>query len=160
MRAKGDFYALRIADIGARVTNCARRLHLGPSMRPSSQELRSAFDRQHHRAYGHVFGGREVEIVNIRVVGAGIVPELQPQRIGEGGATPPAGAITACCDAIFDVNGAPTPVCTPRFARAQLRAGNRIAGPAIIDQMDTTTVIPPGFTGRVDYFGNLVIAVR
>ena len=124
------------------------------------QELRSAFDRQHHRAYGHVFGGREVEIVNIRVVGAGIVPELQPQRIGEGGATPPAGAITACCDAIFDVNGAPTPVCTPRFARAQLRAGNRIAGPAIIDQMDTTTVIPPGFTGRVDYFGNLVIAVR
>jgi len=58
---------------------------------------------------------------------------------------------------VFEVAGAAAALDAPRLARDRLAAGNRIAGPAIIDQMDATTVIPPGFAGRVDAFGNIVI---
>jgi len=43
--------------------------------------------------------------------------------------------------------------------RSALRPGDVIEGPAIVDQMDATTVIFPGDVARVDGFGNLLIAV-
>ena len=43
------------------------------------------------------------------------------------------------------------------YDRAQLEAGNRIAGPAIVMEMDSTTVILPGHHGRVDAHGNILI---
>ena len=43
------------------------------------------------------------------------------------------------------------------FERSLLTAGNVIAGPAVIEQMDTTTVIPPGETARVDQSGTLIV---
>ena len=42
-------------------------------------------------------------------------------------------------------------------ARELLKAGHRLAGPAIVDQLDTTTLIPPGYAGEVDTFGNIVL---
>jgi N-methylhydantoinase A/oxoprolinase/acetone carboxylase beta subunit len=39
-----------------------------------------------------------------------------------------------------------------------LRAGNRLEGPAIVNQYDSTTVVPPGLSAQVDRFGNIVIA--
>jgi hypothetical protein len=43
------------------------------------------------------------------------------------------------------------------YDRALLKAGNRIAGPAIVMEMDSTTVILPGHHGRVDVHGNILI---
>ena len=43
------------------------------------------------------------------------------------------------------------------YERSRLAAGNVIAGPAIVEQMDTTTVIPPGQTATVDRFGTLTV---
>jgi N-methylhydantoinase A len=43
------------------------------------------------------------------------------------------------------------------YERAQLQAGNVIAGPAIVMEMDSTTVILPGHQGHVDGFGNILI---
>jgi N-methylhydantoinase A/oxoprolinase/acetone carboxylase beta subunit len=48
-------------------------------------------------------------------------------------------------------------VSTRYYDRAALKAGNRLAGPAIVNQYDTTTVIPPGLAAHVDRFGNIVI---
>ena len=45
------------------------------------------------------------------------------------------------------------------FDRASLRSGARLAGPAIVEQPDTTVVIDPGATAVVDGLGNLVISV-
>ena len=45
------------------------------------------------------------------------------------------------------------------YDRADLKAGNRLDGPAIVNQYDSTTVIPPGLTALVDRFGNIVIAI-
>ena len=43
------------------------------------------------------------------------------------------------------------------YDRAKLKAGNRIPGPAVVMEMDSTTVILPGHTGVVDRFGNILI---
>ena len=43
------------------------------------------------------------------------------------------------------------------YDRRKLRSGNVIKGPAVVLQMDTTTLILPGYVGRVDDFGNILI---
>jgi len=43
------------------------------------------------------------------------------------------------------------------YDRAKLKAGNKVAGPAIVMEMDSTTVILPGHTGLVEKFGNILI---
>ena len=52
-----------------------------------------------------------------------------------------------------------TEVSTRYYDREALRAGNRLSGPAIVNQYDSTTVIPPGIDAHVDRFGNIVIEV-
>jgi N-methylhydantoinase A len=46
------------------------------------------------------------------------------------------------------------------FEREKFRAGNRVEGPAIVFQMDATTVIPPGWAGMVDCWGHLLLERR
>ena len=60
-------------------------------------------------------------------------------------------------DAWFRVGGSLEQVPTRFYDRAALKAGNRLEGPAIVNQYDSTTVIPPGLTAHVDRFGNIVI---
>jgi N-methylhydantoinase A len=48
---------------------------------------------------------------------------------------------------------------TPTFARAALLAGNRVGGPALIEEHASTTVLGPDDTLEVDALGNLVIAI-
>jgi N-methylhydantoinase A/oxoprolinase/acetone carboxylase beta subunit len=50
-------------------------------------------------------------------------------------------------------------VTTRYYDRAALRAGNRLEGPAIVLQYDSTTVVPPGMAAHVDRFGNILIEV-
>jgi N-methylhydantoinase A len=76
-----------------------------------------------------------------------------------------AGAETVVTAAVIDYRdvdfGADSgPVRTPVMDRAALQAGNRFNGPAIIEQPDTTTVIPPTASVEVDRFGNLLIEVE
>ena len=46
---------------------------------------------------------------------------------------------------------------TPVYARERLHPGNRFAGPAIVEQMDATTLVPPGMSARVDAWLNLIL---
>jgi N-methylhydantoinase A len=46
------------------------------------------------------------------------------------------------------------------YDRARLCAGNVIAGPAIVEQMDTTTLLPPGSRAEVDRLGNLLVTLE
>ena len=47
----------------------------------------------------------------------------------------------------------------PTYERSLLKAGNVLTGPAIVEQMDTTLVIPPRQRAAVDKFGNIMINV-
>jgi N-methylhydantoinase A len=46
---------------------------------------------------------------------------------------------------------------TAIYARNRLQAGDRISGPAVVEQQDTTTVIEPGYAGSVDPYLNIII---
>ena len=46
---------------------------------------------------------------------------------------------------------------TTLYDRDRLEAGNRLAGPALLLQLDTTIVVPPGWDGEVDPYGNLLL---
>lgn len=122
----------------------------GPVTGATWQAIRAAFDAAHSRRYGKAFPEKAVQIVNIRVRGIGPAPRLAP-AVPEpaGGEAQP----TTTAPAIFGGQAHPT----PRYDRAELRPGHGLTGPAIVDQMDTTTVIPPGFAARVDAAGNLVM---
>lgn len=49
---------------------------------------------------------------------------------------------------------------TKLYDRALLKPGNVVAGPAIIDQMDTTTVVPMGMKATVDAYLNLILEAQ
>ncbi len=55
--------------------------------------------------------------------------------------------------------GARSSLSTPIYDRAWLKPGHELSGPAIVVQMDATTAVPPGWSGRVDGWGNLVLEV-
>ena len=62
-------------------------------------------------------------------------------------------------EVVFDSGGQPDRRVTPFYDRGLLRASDRIEGPAIVEQYDSTTVIPPGLAAHVDRFGNIVIQI-
>jgi len=77
--------------------------------------------------------------------------------VKKGTATPPKGALKLTADAWFEKNGKLAKVKTKFFERTELLAGNKIQGPAIITQFDSTSVVPPGYSAEVDKHGNLII---
>ena len=123
------------------------------------KKLRLDFDDIHEREYSRRFEEADVEIPNVRVRGIGLQPKLRAPEL-EAGSESPADALRHEGDAWFITGGSLGPVATRFYDRAALRAGNVLEGPAIVNQYDSTTVIPPGISAQVDRFGNIVIAPR
>ncbi len=86
------------------------------------------------------------------------MPELSTPEV-EVGDQSPDDALRHEGEAWFLVEGALEQMATRYYEREALRAGNRLVGPAIVNQYDSTTVIPPGVEAHVDRFGNIVIEV-
>ena len=47
---------------------------------------------------------------------------------------------------------------TPRYDRLKLGAGHEVPGPAVVIQHTSTTLVPPGYTARVDDYSNLIVS--
>jgi N-methylhydantoinase A/oxoprolinase/acetone carboxylase beta subunit len=118
-----------------------------------------AFHEAHDQTYGRRFDGQPVQIVNVRVTGVGRMPRLSdlapvsspaPYRIQDD-RTP------VTTQAFFQVDGKVRSCLTHIYQRSQLRPGDQVSGPAIIEQLDSTVVVLPGFTGAADAAGNLVL---
>src|SRR5438876_11929712 len=122
-----------------------------------AEALKSSFHAAHQREYGRHFTEKEVELVNLRVVGVGRIPIVTPKTLPEGSETPDAPARTGARRVVFEVDGKPVPLEASVYLRAALKAGNRLAGPAVVQQMDTTTLIPPQVVATVDRHGNLIV---
>jgi len=122
------------------------------------EELKEAFHQAHEREYGHRFDA-QIEVVNIRAAGIGRIEELQWAEV-ETGDGDPARARTVTRDVVFDVEGRAETRATPFYERDLLRAGDHIEGPAVIEQYDSTTVVPPGLAAEIDRFGNILIDCR
>jgi N-methylhydantoinase A/oxoprolinase/acetone carboxylase beta subunit len=119
--------------------------------------LRASFHDIHEREYSRRFEDSDIEIPNVRVRGIGLMPPLETPSAEAGGESPES-ALRFERDAWFRVRGELAQVPTRFYDRAALKAGNRLEGPAIVHQYDSTTVIPPGLSAHVDPFGNIVIA--
>ncbi len=124
------------------------------------ERLVEAFHRAHEREYGKRFEEKDVELVNIRVIGVGKIPDLRSRELPAGGIEPEADSLTARRDVVFDDGGRPRTVSTPIYDRARLKSGNVIDGPAIVEQADTTTLVLPDRVAEVDGHGNLLIKMR
>jgi N-methylhydantoinase A len=94
----------------------------------------------------------ECEIVNLRAVALGKGASLSlPQAAMDGPS--PQHALTDEHKIYFDGKFLSTPI----YDRAKLQPGNRMTGPAIVTEMDSTTVILPNFAGEVDRYFNILI---
>jgi N-methylhydantoinase A/oxoprolinase/acetone carboxylase beta subunit len=120
------------------------------------EKVRGDFHDIHEREYSRRFDESDIEIPNVRVRGIGLMPPLKVPEADHGDESPDE-ALRYERDAWFRVGGTLEQVPTRFYDRTALKAGNRLEGPAIVNQYDSTTVIPPGLTAHVDRFGNIVI---
>ena len=138
LRYVGQSYELTVPcpPLGARVAQSAAR----------------RFHRAHRRRYGHSDASQPTEVVAARLKAIGPVekPAIAPAPEGEKDPTP---AVVDERPVVFDGKRLPTRC----YDRSLLLPGNALAGPGLVLQMDSTTVIPPGWTARVDGYGNLVL---
>jgi N-methylhydantoinase A/oxoprolinase/acetone carboxylase beta subunit len=128
----------------------------GPVDHDWIEKVRRDFHDIHEREYSRRFEESDIEIPNVRVRGIGLMPPLQVPEVDHGDPSPQE-ALRYERDAWFRVGGSLEQVATRFYDRTALKAGNRLEGPAIVNQYDSTTVIPPGLTAHVDRFGNIVI---
>ncbi len=118
--------------------------------------IKAAFDAAHEERYGYASADEAAEIVSLRCSVIGAMPKPALERIAAGGAAPDAAARTLERPVWFTGPGF---VRTAAFDRRRLQAGNRITGPALVEEYASTTVVPPGAALEVDPFGNLSIEV-
>jgi N-methylhydantoinase A len=121
---------------------------------PSTEHLLELFFAAHERNYGYHNASDPVEVVNCRLTASGrkhTAPVAATQPAHEGAVEP---------IATRDVWFTPTePSSTPVYERSHLNSGHTLSGPAVIEQMDSTTLVFPGDRLSVDDAGNLIIEV-
>jgi len=130
-------------------------LPLSVFQKQDRKAIKKHFDDDHLQRYGTSAPDERAEIVSLRVTVAGVMKKPPQEKIKKGGSAPPKAAFTGKRKASFDGKFRDTPT----YRRAELLAGNRIAGPALIEEHASTTVLMPGDKMTVDAWGNLVIAV-
>jgi N-methylhydantoinase A len=116
------------------------------------RSLVERFYRAHLQRFGYADRREPVEVVNLRLKLQLDMdkPALTPQSQGP---PDPVGAQLSEAQVLFSTGPQQTPV----YQRDRLQSGNRISGPAMVVQMDTTIVVPPGWAGSVDPWGNLLL---
>ena len=145
MRYAGQAYEIRVPLAESDATLGQRLL-----------DALKAFHESHKDLYGYSYQGKElVELVNVGVTGLGLLqrPHIPAATLG---ARDPAAAFKEEAEVFFpQTHGT---VKCPVYIREKLKAGNEISGPAIVEQYDSTTVMNPGWNGRVDEWGTLVLS--
>ncbi|MBT8408758.1 MAG: hypothetical protein KJN93_03940, partial [Alphaproteobacteria bacterium] len=143
MRYAGQGYELTVPLASGRVT------------KKTLAEVRETFDTTHHGLFGHSGPEEPVEVVTYRVTGIGKLPEVKMPTFRRAG--------TALKDAYLGIRRARfdgEAVDAAVYQRERLDVGHAVKGPAVIEQLDSTLVIHPGQTARVDRFKNILITER
>ncbi|MDP9134518.1 MAG: hydantoinase/oxoprolinase family protein, partial [Actinomycetota bacterium] len=126
----------------------------GPLSRARLDELIATFHAEHRRLYTYDLPHAQVELVNLRVTGVGILPKRVAATATSSSSADARDAIAGDRRVYFRGSGAAT---VPTYLRARLAPGMTFAGPAIVDQDDTTVLITPGFRARVDHAHNIIL---
>lgn len=129
------------------------RFELGDLSGEDSTFLRRQFEEAHRQRYNFELPDSPLEIATIRVIGRGTIKGVTLAESANGAGEDASGAVLRKEQVFFGGEWMETPI----YDRGALRPGNRISGPAIVAQDDTTTVLEPGYAGAVDRFGNIRI---
>jgi N-methylhydantoinase A len=114
--------------------------------------VRERFDARHAQLHGHAAKERPVEVVSYRLRARVPVPKYEPTE-----EAPTATGETAI-KGTRTISLAGVAIETTIYERDRLQVGALIAAPAIVEQFDATTLIPPGWGARVDGYRNLILA--
>src|SRR5690606_17677156 len=95
----------------------------------------------HEEEYGHRFSHSAVELINIRVEATAEMNDLPAVKPTTQASLDD--ALIETRDVTFDVSGKPATLATPFYDREKLAIGQSFEGPAIVEQYDATTVVPP-----------------
>lgn len=118
------------------------------------EDIKRSFDDSHAKLYGYSQPREEMEIVYVRLAAIGQVkkPEFYRESLGDEDASPAfKGTRMVFMDGKF--------VETALYDRSRLKPKNRIQGPAIIEQFDSTSLLKAGQVARVDEYFNLIVQV-
>ena len=141
VRYLGQGYELEVPVSGGAVTD---------------SELDAVYGRfhdAHTRAYGHASPDRPLEVVNLRTTALVKLPQPRLEKADLVGDANPDRARRESRDVVFHNKSISTTV----YDRTKLIAGDSLEGPAIVEQLDSTTVVWPEQTANVDQYGNLVL---
>jgi N-methylhydantoinase A len=114
--------------------------------------LRTAFDVEHQRLFSFLLENNEHELVTMRATATGPRPNVSSLTLAEGG-TDPKAALTSTTKIYVSGKWEEANV----YDRTKLLAGNVVAGPAIVTEMDSTTLILPQHAGTVHPSGSILI---
>jgi len=114
--------------------------------------VRERFDARHTQLHGHAAKERPVEVVSYRLRARVPVPKYQPRQDA------PSLRRTAAVKGKRTISLDGTAINTIVYERDQLEVGALIVAPAIVEQFDATTLIPPGWSARVNGYRNLILA--
>ncbi len=118
---------------------------------PAGDDLLERFHVEHERTYGFAAPGEAVELVSVRLSSVGRIAKPPAHRLDTGPTPQPKErreVYFAESDGYVDC---------PIYDRYALPAGASFAGPAVIEEFDSTTVLHPGYAVRVDDHGNLIV---
>jgi N-methylhydantoinase A len=117
--------------------------------RESLNRLMTAFHDKHRQTYGHANPGEAVQMVNLRLSATGKLPPIQlAQQFRQ------ADPGVRHRDAWFPATGR---VACRAYWRDGLAPRDTVVGPAVIDALDCTAVVPPGWSGTVDDQGFIAL---
>jgi len=142
MRYAGQNYELPVA------------LPDGPVTGATLAALGDGFAEAHRRMYGFVAEEEPVQLVTFRAAAVGVVRKAALVAREERGPDASAALVGEREVWLPEAGGF---VVTPVYERERLAPGNRITGPAVIEQMDSTTLVLPGMAARVERYLNLVL---
>jgi N-methylhydantoinase A len=146
MRYAGQGYELRVPLDG---------LWRGALDAAALAAARRRFDDVHEKIHGHAAKEKAVEVVSYRLRVRVAVPKYAPHALPSAEAAPPSQASLKGTRRVFFTADQATD--TAIYDRDQLGVGTSFSGPAIVEQFDATTVVPPGWRAAVDAFGNLIL---
>jgi N-methylhydantoinase A len=111
-------------------------------------EIQAAFAAAHQALYGFALDA-PIELVTLRVEATGRMPPAPRETLPPGSGAVPGAELT--------VHLATGPASVPLYERARFGAGDRFAGPAVVAQLDATTLVPPGWHGEVHAAGAILL---
>jgi N-methylhydantoinase A len=149
--AAGDVTVTYFADVCFIGQSYTLEIPVDPARPDAAERLYEDFLVAHDRVYGHAFRA-PAKITALRAVHqAGGSDDIAEMRLA------PSGTSVDLPPRQIHVSGFADAVQARVLARDAMPAGFEFAGPALIQQSDTTTLVEPGWSGRVDAAGNLVL---